>query len=70
MLTGVTVSQPDWHLYDWEDDSFLEQARLGTELGRMLSPHIFQAMFLAIIEARKCFEEFAAVHLVAHARIA
>lgn len=60
-MTGV--GDDDFNIWNWEDDSFLEQARVGTELGELLSPHIFQALFLAIIEARQRFRSFAAEHL-------
>ncbi|KAK3487913.1 uncharacterized protein B0T23DRAFT_446862 [Neurospora hispaniola] len=60
-MTGV--GDDDFNIWNWEDDSFLEQARVGTELGELLSPHTFQALFLAMIEARQRFLSFAAEHL-------
>lgn len=66
-LTGV--SQSDWTPYDGEEESFLEVARLSTELGRMLSPNLFLALFLALIEARKRFKAYASVHLTGAARL-
>ncbi|EGO59256.1 hypothetical protein NEUTE1DRAFT_136320 [Neurospora tetrasperma FGSC 2508] len=60
-MTGV--GEDGFDIWDWEDESFLEQARVGTELGELLNPRIFQALFMAIIEARQRFRSFAAEHL-------
>lgn len=58
-LTGV--HNEDFNLLE-EEVSFLERAREATRPGQELTNHVFQAfhLFLAIIEARKHFLEFAA----------
>ncbi|KAK3339522.1 hypothetical protein B0H65DRAFT_397635, partial [Neurospora tetraspora] len=59
-LTGVHNDDPN--LLE-EEVSFLRRAREATALGRHFTPHVFQAFFLEIIEARKRFLDFAAENL-------
>ncbi|KAK3947936.1 hypothetical protein QBC32DRAFT_269883 [Pseudoneurospora amorphoporcata] len=46
-----------------EEVSFLDRAKEANTLGSRLTPHVFKALFLAIIEARKRFLDFAAENL-------